>query len=399
MGIIQPKINNFYNLHIKFQLQNFETNTIKLNDIFQGQDLNPQTKAEITKLFKLLQIQYNEESEVDRYEFCIIIILFTKITLEHKLEQIFCQITQTGILSFEEFFWLSQTFIRATCKINLLSIPLFEQILKFVQRMYQQMRKDIDENLMLIEVIDYVKSNSEISQFLLQFFKIQTYENAIRQQEIQMQSYLQLFNSTIGLTRKYVNIDQLTKNWNTCDINKEHQQYLISIMLKQKSDKQKQVNFIKLSQYIHVISNYLAYIVNDFENSNNLSIDFITYLVYAQEEIIITADRFEKIKKDLCQDRPFITLQMWMNYQCIQECNKFESQLRSLVRFYEQIYQNKDFNQLIQKIKKLCKKNEKSNQTQSQYLNKFLQNWLQNPDLYNVGSIELKLKIEQLLSK
>lgn len=29
------------------------------------------------------------------------------------------------------------------------------------------MRKDIDENLMLIEVIDYVKSNSEISQFLL----------------------------------------------------------------------------------------------------------------------------------------------------------------------------------------------------------------------------------------
>ncbi|CAD8075349.1 unnamed protein product [Paramecium primaurelia] len=399
MGIIQPKLNNFFNLQIKYHLQNFESYTIKLCEIFEGQDLNPQHKEDLTKLFKLLQIQYNEELEIDRYEFSIIIILFTKITLEHKLEQIFCLITQTGILTFQEFYWLTQSFIRATCKVNLLSIPIFDQILKLVQKMYQQMRKDIDENLMLIEVIDYIKSNSEISQFLLQFYKIQTYENAIRQQELQLQSYIKLFNSSIGLTRKYVNIDQLMKNWNAWNTDKQHQQYLLSLMLKQKQNKQKQTNFIKLSQFLLVISNYLSYIVNDIDNTNNLSIDFITYLVYAQEEIIITADRFEKIKYALCKDRQFITLHMWMDYQCIQECNKFESQLRSLVRFYEQIYSNKDFNQLIQKIQKLVKKNEKSNQTQSQYINKFLQNWLQNPGLYNIGSIELKLKIEQLLSK
>ncbi|CAK80353.1 unnamed protein product (macronuclear) [Paramecium tetraurelia] len=207
------------------------------------------------------------------------------------------------------------------------------------------MRKDIDENLMLIEVIDYVKSNSEISQFFLQFYKIQTYENAIRQQEMQLQSYTKLFVQSIGLTRKYVNVDQLTKNWNMGNLDKQHQQYLISLMLKQKQNKQKQTNFIKLSQFLHVISNYLAYIVNDIENTNSLSIDFITYLVYAQEEIIITADRFEKIKQALCKDRQFITLHMWMDYQCIQECNRFESQLRSLIRFQSTYLKNQKVGQ------------------------------------------------------
>lgn len=34
------------------------------------------------------------------------------------------------------------------------------------------MRKDIDDNLMLIEIIDFIKSNSDISGFFLKYYRI-----------------------------------------------------------------------------------------------------------------------------------------------------------------------------------------------------------------------------------
>lgn len=138
----------------------------------------------LDKIFILL-IDYwkPEENRILKYEIYILMIILSKGSFEAKINvlfNIFCIDEDQQTLNNEDLMLLVKTSLYSICKICKIKVPNDTEMGEFINKCFPLIFEDEDFSLTFSDFSTWISKNDEVHCFLVEFFDIQTKDNAMK---------------------------------------------------------------------------------------------------------------------------------------------------------------------------------------------------------------------------